>query len=275
MLGWFAGAGNMGAYWHPGDRRLFWSGYESYARGLRHDADAVRFGHMSLEDYGSRNGTSISVDQLRYMAYAHNHGVNPVTGVRYTFMPSPSAPRLHVNSLNVAFAKVTLQRLPTTNFARTTVGFRAGVTAQLAAYSKALAQYNSYDIWRAIDEVNMYALSKPSKYCARYVRWGIDAGGLDTSGTRPTSAKDYGPYLLSLGFTAVATAQYLAGDIVVFDAIMGFKGVKDHPDGHIQMFNGSQWVSDYRQSDFWPGTDYSTAKPGYQVYRWELKWPNQ
>jgi hypothetical protein len=83
MLGWFAGGGNMGAYWHPGDGRMFWSGYESYARGLRHDADAVRFGHMSLEDYGSRNGTSISVDQLRYMAYAHNHGVNPVTGVSY------------------------------------------------------------------------------------------------------------------------------------------------------------------------------------------------
>lgn len=95
----------MGAYWHPGDGRLFWSGYESFARGLRHDADAVRYGAMSLEEYGSKNGRSISVDQLRYMAYAHNHGVNPVTGVRYTFITQPSSPRLHVNTLNVSFSK--------------------------------------------------------------------------------------------------------------------------------------------------------------------------
>jgi hypothetical protein len=62
MLGWFAGAGNMGAYWHPGDGRLFWSGYESYARGLRHDADAVRFGAMTLENYGKKNGLTLVVE---------------------------------------------------------------------------------------------------------------------------------------------------------------------------------------------------------------------
>lgn len=273
MLGWFAGGGNMGAYWHPGDGRLFWSGYESFARGLRHDADAVRYGAMSLEEYGSKNGRSISVDQLRYMAYAHNHGVNPVTGVRYTFMTQPSSPRLHVNTLNVAFAKVTLQKMPTVNLQNSSLGFRAGLKATLAAYERAISQYNSFDIGRAVDEMNMYALSGSSKYCAKFVRFGLEAGGLNTSG-RPNSAKDYGPFLESLGFTPVVTNQYMAGDIAVFNSIIGYKGVQDHPNGHIQMFNGSQWVSDYRQSDFWPGTDYSTAQPTFQVYRWELKWPN-
>lgn len=56
MLGWFAGGGNMGAYWHPGDGRMFWSGYEAAVRSLRADADAVRFGDMSLDQYANKYG---------------------------------------------------------------------------------------------------------------------------------------------------------------------------------------------------------------------------
>ncbi len=112
---WATGTGgSMGRYWHAGDGRMFWSGYESYARGLRNDADMVRYGEMSVQQYGQRNGISISTEQLRYMAYAHNVlGINPVTGVRYTFMTAPSSPSLHVNSLNVAFASINLVKLPT------------------------------------------------------------------------------------------------------------------------------------------------------------------
>lgn len=41
------------------------------------------------------------------------------------------------------------------------------------------------------------------------------------------------------------------------------------PCGHIQMYNGIQWVSDFFQPrKFWPGRDYELYKPGYEVFRW-------
>jgi hypothetical protein len=43
------------------------------------------------------------------------------------------------------------------------------------------------------------------------------------------------------------------------------------PCGHIQMYNGTQWVSDFFQTrPFWPGKDYHNATPQlkFQIYRW-------
>ena len=69
----------------------------------------------------------------------------------------------------------------------------------------------------------------------------MQAGGINMS-DRPAStvsAKNYGPYLLKKGFNLVNPNNYspIAGDIAVFN---GFAG---HSDGHIEMFNGTQWIS--------------------------------
>jgi RHS repeat-associated protein len=86
MLGWFAGAGNMGAYWHPGDGRLFWSGYESAARDYRYDEDKVKYGEMSQRDFYEKypgstpmtgffvspGGTWVGVARRGKLVY-HNH----------------------------------------------------------------------------------------------------------------------------------------------------------------------------------------------------------
>lgn len=48
----------MDRYWHPGDGRMFWSGYEGAAREMRFDADAVKFGEMSRQEYGNKYGAN-------------------------------------------------------------------------------------------------------------------------------------------------------------------------------------------------------------------------
>ncbi|MFI1772529.1 hypothetical protein [Thalassobellus citreus] len=54
----------------------------------------------------------------------------------------------------------------------------------------------------------------------------------------------------------------MAGDIVV---IQSYAGGSVH--GHIQIYNGTQWVSDFKQSDFWPGSGYSKNEPSYNIFR--------
>ncbi|WP_431216258.1 hypothetical protein ACQ86N_17455 [Puia sp. P3] len=69
-------------------------------------------------------------------------------------------------------------------------------------------------------------------------------------------AADYGPYLKRWGFQVltkdVTASDYTPtnGDVVVFE---GFEG---HENGHIAMYNGTQWVSDFKQNYFTPGEAY-------------------
>ena len=130
---------------------------------------------------------------------------------------------------------------------------------------------NGFDVSNALIELNESALPKSSAYCARYVRQALQAGGINTS-NRPRSAKDYGPYLTRWGFHVVTSDiksnNYMAmrGDIAVF------RGYGKNPhgawNGHIQMYNGNQWVSDFKQNHFTPGAGYSQPPVPYTIYRW-------
>lgn len=53
--------------------------------------------------------------------------------------------------------------------------------------------------------------------------------------------------------------NYKKDDIVVFDAI------GKHTSGHVQIYNGSKWISDFEQKKFYPYADGS--EPDYRVYR--------
>ncbi|MGY0408924.1 MAG: hypothetical protein ACWIPJ_11355 [Polaribacter sp.] len=131
---------------------------------------------------------------------------------------------------------------------------------------KSSASKAGLNIDDTINTLNKNGLSKSSGYCARYVRKALEGGGLDTSG-RPVFAKNYGNFLLKKGFDKIGIDNYipLKGDIAVFES---FKGLKNHIYGHIQMFNGKQWISDFFQKGFWPGSDYSKFKPNYSIFRW-------
>ena len=111
-----------------------------------------------------------------------------------------------------------------------------------------------------VDFMNSHAHNSSQQRCAAAVRRGLEAGGLDLTG-RPNLAKDYGPYLITLGFALVPAAGWtpIAGDIVVFD------GNETHPSGHIAMYNGSRWISDFRQVNMVP---YRSHVPPYNLYRY-------
>jgi type VI secretion system secreted protein VgrG len=78
------------------------------------------------------------------------------------------------------------------------------------------------------------------------------------------SAKNFGPELEKAGFHAQNEAGYVPqkGDIVVIQPYVGGK-----PDGHIAAYDGKQWVSDFKQRDFWGGHGYRTLRPSHRFYR--------
>ncbi|MGF6983416.1 signal peptidase I [Paraburkholderia atlantica] len=79
---------------------------------------------------------------------------------------------------------------------------------------------------------------------------------------RTRSAKDYGPSLAHAGFRAVSTTAPQKGDVIVID------GINLHPHGHLAMYDGQYWISDFKQwHGFYPGPDYRSARPAYKVYR--------
>ncbi|EKN00808.1 MULTISPECIES: hypothetical protein [unclassified Acidocella] len=98
--------------------------------------------------------------------------------------------------------------------------------------------------------------------CAHYVRMALAAAGMRPV-TWPEPARLWGGTLLALGFIPVPAPNYVPqkGDIVVIQP------VKAGEAGHIEGYNGKNWVSDFVQDDFWPSHMYAKAKPGFVVYR--------
>jgi len=111
--------------------------------------------------------------------------------------------------------------------------------------------------------------------CATFVREAIEAGGATISRAGSGSAKDYGPRLVQAGFVVQTgtVVTYLKGDVALID---GFdadpeNGIgKSHPHGHLAMWDGTIWISDFKQTHGnspYPGTDYVKAAPSIVIYR--------
>lgn len=114
---------------------------------------------------------------------------------------------------------------------------------------------------RLISWLDSHAHLHSTHHCAASVRQGLEAAGIQTAG-RPCDAGDYGQFLLQHGARAVDSQSYepQAGDIAVFDKS------DEHPAGHIQVFNGQRWVSDFVQQSFSPYRDQASTPP-VTVYR--------
>jgi hypothetical protein len=87
--------------------------------------------------------------------------------------------------------------------------------------------------------------------CGVYVRQAIAAGGLSQFNSGQGNAYQMGAALSSANFSTIYTGTYSsatanqswqAGDVAVFQP------VPNHPNGHITMYTGSQWVSDALQN---------------------------
>jgi type VI secretion system secreted protein VgrG len=120
------------------------------------------------------------------------------------------------------------------------------------------------DIEKAAKKITAIKAAGSTGKCARHVRLALEAGGFDMSGS-PLSAKDYGAYLTNQSFAEAVEKGYepKQGDVVV---IQPYKGGSTH--GHIALFDGANWVSDFQQRDMWGGPGYRNNKPGFKIYRY-------
>ncbi len=128
---------------------------------------------------------------------------------------------------------------------------------------------DKFNIEKAIDYLNKNAVPPYGKgRCAKHVRLGILAGGIDIT-PHPVPAKEYGPYLEKYGFIEVSAVGYQPqkGDIIVMQSYEGAKSIY----GHIEMYNGSEWVSDFKQDNLYPSRAYKANDAKYKIYRWNGK----
>lgn len=112
---------------------------------------------------------------------------------------------------------------------------------------------------RAADGLSKIQTTTSSGKCATSVRENLERAGYRLpTGKDRTSAYMYADngLLEDMGFQRIDNAYSqnpLKGDIVVF-------GKTDkHPDGHIAMFDGNNWVSDFRQKGINPYIDKKSA----------------
>lgn len=118
-----------------------------------------------------------------------------------------------------------------------------------------------WDKKKAVDYLDLHARKSSTGRCAQFVRKAIEAGGLKLH--RVTSAKDYGQSLAMAGFGCTTVTDPKAGDVVVIQPVVG------HPHGHIAMFDGKQWVSDFKQHHgYLPGPVYRRLDPSFVIYRY-------
>jgi hypothetical protein len=120
------------------------------------------------------------------------------------------------------------------------------------------------NISAAVSHLDSAAIASPGNgQCAQWVRQALNAGGFSDSG-HPTYAKDYGSFLTGKGFSDIggSDSSPQAGDVVV---IQNYPG--GSVPGHIAMYDGSQWVSDFVQQDFWGGPGYRKYQPSHEFYR--------
>lgn len=109
-------------------------------------------------------------------------------------------------------------------------------------------------------------------HCAKSVRLMLVAGGLDMTGN-PVSAYQYASFLPQKGFKHIASLA-TAEDQAKWTSTNAQKGdiaVMAHGQhGHICMFTGDIWVSDFRQKNMWVyGGNGNCA-----IFRWGGKFKN-
>lgn len=118
-----------------------------------------------------------------------------------------------------------------------------------------------YNIDKAVTHIENNALSKSHTCCAWFVMRAMNKGGCPI-GILPAYAYRY--VLPWYGFTEISKDSPLRkGDIIVFPH------VKHHIYGHIAMWTGDQWISDFKQKSMYPATGYLKSK--YKIFRYKTQ----
>ncbi|HUZ47105.1 MAG TPA: hypothetical protein VMW54_10760, partial [Terriglobia bacterium] len=116
------------------------------------------------------------------------------------------------------------------------------------------------DINKMAAYIKAHAKAHSTGWCGRACRMAFTKGGGINAKSWPAHAGDYGPFLRAHGASVVPRKNYKAekGDVIVFDRTSA------HRSGHIEIYNGKNWDSDFSQKNMIP---YSTDVPPYTIYR--------
>ena len=180
--------------------------------------------------------------------------------MEYNDDPIPAIAHLYIDMLKCCYEGIGYYLLDTNNTmeyrnyfaANPSVGGNISVEdcdIQPGEYKK--NQVN-LDITKAVNWITINSSSSSKHQCAKYVRMAIEAGGVSTNG-RPGWAWQYIKYLPTIGFKFInlvdnsyngVNGAYVPnrGDIAVYT-----KGGDTSVPGHICMWTGSQWISDFKQ----------------------------
>ena len=120
-----------------------------------------------------------------------------------------------------------------------------------------------YNNDKAVDFITSHAETKSKCSCAGYVMRGLWHGGCPVS-ILVLPAYGYSKILPQMGFHEVSSENYSPqkGDISVLPQN------SNHVFGHIAVYNGKQWVSDFKQNNLLCSKAYR-ANGQYQIFRIE------
>ena len=110
------------------------------------------------------------------------------------------------------------------------------------------------DIKKAANYISIHAKPASQGLCARYVANGLQYAGFKFN--RQSAAYMYNKELAKLGFKKIPyNKKYIKqiGDIAIFDKN------QYHPYGHITMWCGNNWISDFIQRNMNPYKLQNTA----------------
>lgn len=138
------------------------------------------------------------------------------------------------------------------------IGFACLIVIALGIMLYAENADYTFDKEEAAAYVTEHAEAKSRTWCAWYVMRALQEGGCPIY---LLPAYGYSWLLPRMGFIEVGRENYVPqkGDLIVFPAI------GKHIWGHIQMWNGEQWVSDFKQKNMIPSKAYHKTK--WQIYR--------
>lgn len=137
---------------------------------------------------------------------------------------------------------------------------------------------------RTMEAVRRFGMGR----CAQYVRAAIDTGfGIENTlyypkksilavkGVVPMSANKYGNNLIGLGFNLIKKeilnkdySRFILSDYTPLNGDISVIINSSSKYGHMCMFNGSSWVSDFTQNDICGGSKYRTKDTIINVYRY-------
>ncbi len=129
----------------------------------------------------------------------------------------------------------------------------------------------------AIQHLQDNAKPSTTHWCARFVANAIEKGGGLNIGPRPDFAKDFGLWLERGGFQEVASSIRYSNSVRAVFPPDGYElrvgdvaVLQPYPPntaGHMTMFDGQNWISDFVQRDMWGGSTSRNYRPSYKIYR--------